>query len=196
MNTSSTPLDAKPFDMAQMARDARRGDLPEQEPPSSLVPAVIIPAGTPQLPIKAGQNLLQSSDEAWLEGTRTIQRNLIRQLQESKSSWWERRLIGQVRQQVIREVAEKYVMYLREEAKMTSEAALQARRVYLERELLELKLGIKQELADMIGKSIAEIDAIFQSRVAQIQTEALRNAYALYVMTQIYDLLGQEPPKK
>jgi len=147
----------------------------------------------PSFTIQTTPNILEASDNAWLEGTRVLQRNLIRQLQEARASFREGRLIGQMRQQVIREVTEKYVMFLRQEAKLTSEIALQARKTYLEKELVTIKSRIRKELADITGKSIREINGVFQSHVSQIDSEELRNAYATHIINKIFELMGMEP---
>lgn len=188
--------DPKKFDMGKMARDAKRAD-DESAESQEIIDLGEADKTRPDtsITIKPTPNILDSSDNAWLEGTRGLQRNLIRQLQEARASFWEGRLIGAKRQQVIKEVTEQYVMFLREEARMTSETALQARKTYLERELLNIKSGITKELADMTGKSIRDIEEIFQSHVSQLETEELRNAYARYVLNKIFDLMGMEPPK-
>jgi len=196
MTTPNNPADPKDFDMGKMARSS------EEKPAEPPARNEIINVGEDQksasgasLSVRPAANILDASDNAWLEGTRGLQRNLIRQLQEAKSSWSEGRLIGAKRQQVISEVTDKYVMFLREEARMTSEAALQARKSYLARELLSIQAEIKKELADMTGKSVKEIEAIFREHVSQIQTEELQKAYARYVFNHIFDLMGIEPPK-
>jgi len=196
MTTPNNPADPKNYDMGKMARAS---DKQPNEPPSG---GEIVEIGDKQktgssaaLSVKPTPNILDASDNAWLEGTRGLQRNLIRQLQEAKASWSEGRLIGSMRQQVIKEVTEKYVMFLREEARMTSEVALQARKSYLERELLVIKADITKELVDMTGKSLREIETIFQDNVSQIQTEELRNAYAKYIFDKVFDLMGMLPPK-
>jgi len=196
MTTPNNPADPKDFAMGKMARSS------EEKPAEPPARNEIINVGEDQksasgasLSVRPAANILDASDNAWLEGTRGLQRNLIRQLQEAKSSWSEGRLIGAKRQQVISEVTDKYVMFLREEARMTSEAALQARKSYLARELLSIQAEIKKELADMTGKSVKEIEAIFREHVSQIQTEELQKAYARYVFNHIFDLMGIEPPK-
>ncbi len=135
----TTSEDRKKFDMGKMARAGSQG--PESTENREIVRAREDSgyASATDLPARAAPNILESSDNAWLEGTRGLQRNLIRQLQEAKASWSEGRLIGKMRQQVIAQVTEQYVEFLREEARLTSQAALQARKSYLERELLIIK---------------------------------------------------------
>lgn len=188
--------DPTQYDIGKMAANAR-AKSPEESASSeeNQSTEIAVTSGSSHVVVRQPANILQSSDRAWLESTQALQRNLIRQLQEARTSWREGRLIGAIRQQAIKEVTDAYVMFLREEAKMTSEMALEARRSYLERELLQLNSEINKQLADMVGKSIGEIEAIFQSNVARLKSRELQDAYAQYVFTKIFDMMKLEQKK-
>lgn len=142
-----------------------------------------------------GRNALaESAESAWLEGTRLLRRNMIRSLQEYQSGlagWSERSLLARRRERMLSEVTEQYVRFLREEARLTSDAVLQAREAGLKRQLLELKARLYREVADMAGAAAGDIERIFQSRQAELASPEVRRAYAEFVMSKIMDLLDQ-----
>lgn len=138
------------------------------------------------------QTIIEASEQAWIEGTRGLQQNLMRALHTYQSGWFgwkERGLLAQKRQEMIRDVTEHYVRFLREEARITSDAAFQARRAVLLKQLLELKAAINKELADLAGVSIREIEAIFREHSAEIADEEFRKKYAQFTMDRLMDLL-------
>lgn len=160
--------------------------------PSASGDLELPPGGAQGAPRPGPREIGPASEQAWIEGTRGLQLNLIRALREYKSGWsgWmERGLLAQRRQELLRDVTEQYVRFLREEARLTTDAALQARRAVLARQLIEFKAGIYRELADLTGVSIREIERIFREHSAAIEDEELRRKYARFTMDRLADLL-------
>ncbi len=145
--------------------------------------------------IKQPKNIMQASEQAWIEGTQSLQQNLIRGLQEYQtglSGWKERGLLAQKRQQMISEVTEQYVRYLREEARMSSDAALQARSAILQKQLHELKGQLFVDIADMAGVTVFEIEQVFQANYAKLTDPEIQKMYAQFVFAKIADLLDPQ----
>jgi len=169
------------FDLGKMAQ----GDDPEldQNLPDnqSLTPAPANPAYA----------VIQHQDIAWIEATQGLQRNVIRSLQEYKVSWAGRRALGVQRERVISEVTEHYVNYLKEEARMSSQAALQARDSLLRQELARLRAKLFVELAEVTGTAVVEIERLAQGFSAKLNTPVIQQAYAKFVISKIFALLEQ-----
>ena len=142
--------------------------------------------GTPQRPVA-----LRNPEIAWMVATRGLQSNLIRSLQDYRTTWRDRRAVATERQRLIEEVTAQYVDYLREEAKLASEAALKARDAVLRQELAKLRATLFTQLADITGRAVVEIETIFQEHAAKIKSAVLQEAYARFIMTRIFDLLEQ-----
>lgn len=145
--------------------------------------------------IKQPKNIMQASEQAWIEGTQSLQSNLIRGLQEYQtglSGWKERGLLAQKRQQMISEVTEQYVRYLREEARISSDAALQARSAILQKQLHELKGQLFVDIADMAGVTVFEIEQVFQANYAKLTDPEIQKMYAQFVFAKIADLLDPQ----
>jgi len=143
-------------------------------------------AGTPQRPVAP-----RNPEIAWMVATRGLQSNLIRSLQDYRTTWRDRRAVATERQRLIEEVTAQYVDYLREEAKLASEAALKARDAVLRQELAKLRATLFTQLADITGRAVVEIETIFQEHAAKIKSPVLQEAYARFIMTRIFDLLEQ-----
>jgi DNA-directed RNA polymerase subunit F len=154
------------------------------------------PIITDNLPVvRQPQNIIRTSEQAWIEGTQGLQKNLIRGLQEYRSGilgWKERGLLSQKRQQMISEVTEQYIRFLREEARITSDAALQARRAILQKQLHELKGKLYTDIADIAGVTVSEIELVFQTHYAKLTDPEIQKFYAKFVWEKIADLLDTE----
>lgn len=137
---------------------------------------------------------MRNPDLAWLVATRGLQSNLIRSLQDYRTTWRDRKAIATERQRLIEEVTVQYVDYLREEAKLTSAAALKARDAVLRQELAKLRASLFTELADISGRAVTEIESIFQEHAARIHSPLLQEAYARFIMAKVFDLLEQSQP--
>lgn len=134
---------------------------------------------------------ISTADVAWMEATRGLQNNLIRSLQNYKTGWRDRKIIAEHRQRMVDEVMTQYVDYLREEAKLASQAALQARDAVLRQELAKLRASLFTQLADISGKAVNDIEKIFQSHAATLTSPFLQEAYAKFVMNKVLELLEQ-----
>ncbi|MEZ4733952.1 MAG: hypothetical protein R3E79_43220 [Caldilineaceae bacterium] len=134
---------------------------------------------------------VSNADVAWMEATRGLQNNLIRSLQNYKTGWRDRKIIAEHRQRMVDEVMTQYVDYLREEAKLASQAALQARDAVLRQELAKLRAGLFTQLADISGKAVNDIEEIFQGHAATLTSPFLQEAYAKFVMNKVLELLEQ-----
>jgi hypothetical protein len=128
---------------------------------------------------------------AWMVATRGLQANLIHSLQDYRTTWRDKKAIAVERQRLIEEVTVQYVDYLREEAKLASAAALKARDAILRQELTKLRANLFTQLADITGRAVVDIESIFQDHAAKINSPALQEAYAKFIMTKILDLLEQ-----
>ena len=135
--------------------------------------------------------LVRNPEMAWMEATSGLQGNLIRALQEYKTSRRDRQALAPHRQRMIDEVTTQYVDYLREEARLASEAALKARDAVLRQELTKLRAHLFTQLADITGNAVTEIESIFQAHAAKISSPVLQEAYARFIMSKIFDLLDQ-----
>jgi uncharacterized membrane-anchored protein YjiN (DUF445 family) len=171
------------FDIGKMAQnDELEGTASlEGESNTALTP-------TPRNPAYA---VIQHQDLAWIEATQGLQRNLIQSLQEYKSSWADRKAISVQRQRMIAEVTEQYANYLKAEAKMASQAAIQARDSILRQELAKLRAKLFVELADITGTAVVEIERLAQSFSNKLTSPAIQHAYAKFVMSKILALLEQ-----
>jgi hypothetical protein len=134
---------------------------------------------------------ISNADVAWMEATRGLQNNLIRSLQNYKTGWRDRRIVAEHRQRMVDEVMTQYVDYLREEAKLASQAALQARDAVLRQELAKLRAGLFTQLADITGKAVNDIEQIFQGHAATLTSPFLQEAYAKFVINKVLELLEQ-----
>jgi uncharacterized membrane-anchored protein YjiN (DUF445 family) len=135
--------------------------------------------------------VIHQQDIAWIEATQGLQRNLIRSLQDYKATRADRRALAVQRQHMITEVTENYVQYLREEARLSSEVALKARDSILKQELAKLRAKLFAELADITGVAVVEIERIAQGYSSKINSPAIQQAYAKFVMDKILALLEQ-----
>jgi|CXWL01.1.fsa_nt_gi hypothetical protein len=188
MESSNNPTDDKP--KVHISKVAQ-GDDPSAVAPAPSQEMGVRDLSTPQPP----QNIIQVSEQAWIEGTQSLQKNLIRALQEYQGGWsrWkEKGLLAQKRQEMIGQVTEQYVRFLREEARITSDAAFEARRAILQKQLFELKANVYKEIADMAGVSLAEIEQIFQSHYAKLTDPMIQQQYAQFIMNRIADLLDTQ----
>lgn len=177
-------MDEKPrIDIGRLAEGERHENESALEPndPSRILSPTANPAYA----------VIQHQDLAWIEATQGLQRNLIRALQDYKMTWTERRAVIAHRERVIAEVTEHYVNYLREEAKMATQAAIQARDSILRQELARLRAKLFVELADVTGSAVVEIERLAQSFTSQLVSPAIINAYARFVMKKILALLEQ-----
>lgn len=132
-----------------------------------------------------------NADVAWMEATRGLQNNLIRSLQQYKTGWRDRRIVAEHRQRMVDEVMKQYVDYLREEASLAAQAALQARDAVLRQELAKLRANLFTQLADITGKAVNDIESIFQDHAASLTSPFLQEAYAKFVMNKVLELLEQ-----
>ncbi|RMG20943.1 MAG: hypothetical protein D6732_27815 [Methanobacteriota archaeon] len=135
--------------------------------------------------------VVQDPDMAWIQATQSLQRNLIRSLQEYKLTWRQKRSLAAQRERMIQEVADQYVSYLREEAKLASDAALKAREAILRQELAKLRSQLYTELAELTGSTVTEIEKIAQEHISEMTSPIIQEAYAKFIMTKIFDLLEQ-----
>jgi cob(I)alamin adenosyltransferase len=135
--------------------------------------------------------VVHHQDIAWIEATQGLQSNLLRSLRDYKARRKERNLLATQREHMVTEVTEHYIKYLREEARLSSEAALSARDSILKQELAKLRQKLFTELADLIGVTVREIEQIAQSHLKDIETPAIKQAYAKFVMDKILVLLEQ-----
>src|SRR5258706_10684921 len=115
------------FDLGRMAQ----GDEPDDVDANALA---LSPA-----PANPAYTVVQNHDLAWIEATQGLQRGLIRSLQDYKLSWAGRRMVSAQRERMLAEVTEHYVTYLKEEARMASQAALHARDSMLRQELAKMR---------------------------------------------------------
>ena len=144
------------------------------------------------VPVSAARQVVVHEPEmAWLEATESLQRNLVYSLQEYKTTWRQKRLLAKQRERMINEVAEQYVSYLREEAKLASDAALKARDAVLRQELAKFRSRLYTELADLTGATVRDIERIAQSYTAELTSLAIQQACAKFIMTKIFELLEQ-----
>ncbi|MEZ4864842.1 MAG: hypothetical protein R3C14_26250 [Caldilineaceae bacterium] len=134
---------------------------------------------------------VSNADVAWMEATRGLQNNLVRSLQNYKTGWRDRKIVAEHRQRMVDEVMTQYVDYLREEAKLASQAALQARDAVLRQELGKLRAQLFTQLADITGKAVNDIEQIFQGHAATLTSPFLQEAYAKFVMSRVLELLEQ-----
>jgi uncharacterized membrane-anchored protein YjiN (DUF445 family) len=141
----------------------------------------------------SAQVVIQNPDLAWIEATQGLQRNLIRSLQDYKASRTDRKALAIQRERMITEVTEQYVNYLREEAKLASKIALEARDSILRQELIKLKAKLGTEIAEVTGVAVTEIERIGANYTAKINSPTIQRAYAQFVMGRIFDLLEQSP---
>lgn len=135
--------------------------------------------------------VVHQQDVAWLEATQGLQSNLLRSLRDYKSRRKERNLMATQRERMITEVTDHYIKYLREEAKLSSDAALSARDSILRQELAKLRQKLFTELADLVGVTVKDIEQIAKSHMKDIESPAIRQAYAKFVMDKILTLLEQ-----
>lgn len=138
-----------------------------------------------------GQTIIHNPDIAWIEATQGLQRNLIRSLQDHKATRADKKALAAQRERMITEVTEQYVVYLREEAKLATKAALQARDSMLRQELAKLKATLFIELAEITGTTVVEIERVAQIYSAQMTSPMIQQAYARFIMSKIFDLLEQ-----
>lgn len=143
--------------------------------------------------VTPGQVVSHDPDIVWVEATRGLQKNLVNSLKEYKSNWRQRRLLANQRERMINEVADQYVIYLREEAKIASDTALKARSAMLSQELTKLRSQLYIELASLTGATVNEIEKIAQGYTAEMTSPAIQRAYAKFIMEKILDLLEQSP---
>lgn len=171
------------IDVGKMSQDTsstqqQDGTAPEQ--------TNIVPASMP------GQSaIIPTPDLAWIEATQGLQTNLVRSLREYKLGFAGKRALQRERERMIKEVTEQYVDYLREEARLASKAALEARDSLLRQELAKLKSTLFVELADITGATVIEIERIAQGHLARINSPDIQRAYAQFVMSKIFNLLEQ-----
>jgi hypothetical protein len=142
-------------------------------------------------PVPNPTTVIHQQDIAWIEATQGLQRNLIRSLQDYKATRADRRALAVQRERMITQVTENYVVYLREEARLSSEVALKARDSILKTELAKLRAKLFAELADITGVAVVEIERIAQGYSGKINSPAIQQAYAKFVMDKILDLLEQ-----
>jgi len=170
------------FDIGKMAQDEQTSSAVPLESESG---SALAPSRNP------AYSVIQSQDLAWIEATHGLQRNLIQSLQDYKASWADRRAIGMQRQRMIAEITEQYANYLKTEAKMASQAAIQARDSLLRQELAKLRAKLFVELADITGTAVVEIERLAQSFSNKLTSPAIQHAYAKFVMDKILALLEQ-----
>lgn len=171
------------FDIGKLAQGEQRESEAALEPTDPR--SIMSPTANPAYAV------IQHQDLAWIEATQGLQRNLVRALQDYKMTWTERRAVTAHRERVIAEVTEHYVNYLREEAKMATQAAIQARDSILRQELARLRAKLFVELADITGSAVVEIERLAQTFTGQLTSPAIINAYARFVMKKILALLEQ-----
>lgn len=140
--------------------------------------------------------IMRTPEVAWMEATRGLQGSLIRSLRDYKTTWRDKSAIASHRQRMIDQVTSQYVDYLREEAKLASDAALKARDAILRQELTKLRAQLFTQLADITGKAVLDIETIFQDYAARISSPMLQEAYARFIMNKVLDLLEQSPQGK
>jgi len=160
-------------------------EQPQDPPPRDIESQALVPDK------RTGQAIVRDSDMAWIEATQGLQRDLIRSLQEYKMTWRQKRSLASQKERMIREVADQYVTYLREEAKLASDAALKARGAILRQELARLRSQLYTELADLTGATVAEIERIAQEHTSEMTSPAIQKAYAKFIFAKILDLLEQ-----
>lgn len=168
-----------PIDIGKVSQEkpsAKREDMEQTE---------IVPVAMP------GQAIIPNPDLAWIEATQGLQANLVRSLREYKLGFSGKRALGRERQRMVKEVTEQYVDYLREEARLSSKAALEARDSLLRQELAKLKSKLFVELADITGATVTEIERIAQGHLARITSPEIQQAYAQFIMGKIFNLLEQ-----
>jgi hypothetical protein len=185
MNDSHNPNDENPkAQMSEAANEEEETALESTDQDNADL-VEITPSQTPQ-------SIIQSSEDAWITGTKSLQRNLIRGLQEYKTGIFQIKeiaLLSKKRQEMIVKVTDQYIRFLREEARLASDAALQAREVVLTKQLVELKSAMYGEIADMTGESIRAIEQIFQQHISEMTDEKIKEKYAQFVFEKIIDLL-------
>jgi hypothetical protein len=169
-------------DIGKMAQGDTDAVAPDEQGNGSTA---LTPASTP------AYTVIQHHDLAWIEATQGLQRNLIRSLQDYKMNWMDRRAIAAHRERMVTEVTEHYVNYLKEEARLSSQAALQARDSMLRQELARLRATLFVELADITGTAVVEIERLAQGFTNRLSSPAIIQAYARFVMSKILALLEQ-----
>lgn len=130
-------------------------------------------------------------DIAWIEATRGLQSNLLRSLQNYKQTRGERGVLADQRKRMLGEVTEQYINYLRDEAKLASKAALEARDSMLRQELAKLRSELFTELAGIVGSAVVEIEQIHNTYASKLSNPAFKEAYEKFVMGRILTLLEQ-----
>lgn len=190
MNDSNKP--EKDISKVQMSEAAKKGQPSDQ--PSEIVEAEI----TDLQSQPTAHSITQTSEDAWITGTTVLQKNLIRGLQDYQTGLFqlkERALLSKKRQEMINQVTDQYIRFLREEARLASDVALQARGAVLNKQLLELKASMYGEIADLAGVSIREIESIFQEHYAGLTDESIKQKYAQFVFGRVFDLLDTSTNK-
>ncbi|MEP7284281.1 MAG: hypothetical protein ABI947_00775 [Chloroflexota bacterium] len=177
MNTNS-----QGFDLGKLAQDSAPEDSNTEFINSEVT---TLASATPAYAI------VQNQDLAWVEATQGLQRGLIRSLQDYKTTWTGRRMISTQRERMLAEVTEHYVNYLKEEARMASQAALQARDSLLRQELAKLRAKLFVELADITGSAVVEIERLAQGFTNKLSSPMIQQAYARFVISKILALLEQ-----
>lgn len=174
------------IDLSKLAQGEDKQKAADDQQPEVEITGAIVPADI------SNQAVVQNPDIVWIEATQGLQRNLIRSLQDYKATRSDKRALAVQRERMITEVTDQYVSYLREEARLSSKAALEARDSILRQELARLKSKLFTELADITGASVGEIERIAQSHSSRMTSPAIQQAYAKFVMSKILDLLEQK----
>jgi hypothetical protein len=175
------------LDLGKLAQGSAPSDSSQAIEPQQLPAEYSLLTSPPN----ARDAAMRNPEVAWMVATRGLQSNLIRSLQDYRTTWRDKKAIAAERQRLIEEVTVQYVDYLREEAKLASNAALKARDAVLRQELAKLRANLFTELADISGRAVVEIETIFQEHAARIHSPLLQEAYARFIMTKVFDLLEQ-----
>lgn len=151
--------------------------------------AIDVSSGAPDM-TETGSVALTPPEQAWLDATQILQRNIISSLRSPELSWSERRTATRIRREAMQRVSTQYIEFLEKEAALSSEAALDARRTMLQRHLKEIKANILTEMADVLGLSIRQLEDVFAEHAAKIQTPAFQQLYAQFVTQKLEQLMS------
>jgi transcriptional regulator with XRE-family HTH domain len=143
----------------------------------------------------SAQDVLNVGQDTWMIATKSFQNNLIRSLQEYRTSIIDDIHIGIKRREMITQVTAEYTAYLREQAKLTSQIALKTQKAVLERQLREIQGEMFEQMAEIVGSSVANISKIMNKKKNEIDSPILQEAYAQYVMTKVFELMEMEIQK-
>jgi hypothetical protein len=158
-------------------------DLPNDD--DGIVP----PPPHPLTPVRQAQGVaLTQGERVWLDATQTMQNTFLANIRSTRTSFAERRATNEQRAMIMRELGQQYLRYVESEAKLSSDAALKARRAVLEHELLRMRSQLYTEMAQITGKTLVQIEKIFLNNLSQMTLPAFRDAYTNLIMQKILEI--------